>query len=675
MFCNLLTSCQPDLNPKHNNKNWDYVQKTYDSLYTVNADSGYQYLTQSFKNINQAGARAQVVYYNRLAAYFYDVKKEFEKSSLYADSAIQQIQEEDCLSDFSIECFWAYVRKAQAEAALERYREAILFLSKAKSLFESSGLNNPCDIWVYYHTLAHIYYKQSNWSKSRENFHSLLQLADTCMTGFKRFWAKQENLNNIALSYRYLGKPDSATFNYEAALNLLNKEGVVFAPQKKEIENAKLLVYNNLAEMYYSLGKISNAKQILLKGLEMSVEKDKAFEIDFRLQLFYPYYKEGEAAKIKANLERLEKITDTSKYDVQAGKFYYQRSQYYSMVKDSGKALIAYKRYHQIKDSFNRRTSALASIDLGKEFRYRERQLEAESLKKDNEIKRIYIWLIGLIASLAIGAVAVVIFNLLRSNKHIHALKKLNIFINEQNVEMQDTLVLLEQVDSEKDRIMKVLAHDLKVPIGGIRILTYSLIKSEESAERKAIMKLIFETCQNSLSMISEILHEDNNRESFEKSRVDLVDLIQYSVDLMQVRADEKKQKLIFKYEAVSAYIHRQQIWRLVSNLISNAIKFSSHRSSIYITLARDERNVIISVEDQGIGVPPQLQKSLFSEHKRVSRVGTDGEESNGIGLSICRKIVEAHKGKIWVDSAQGFGSTFYVRLPIDILNFDASAN
>lgn len=101
----------------------------------------------------------------------------------------------------------------------------------------------------------------------------------------------------------------------------------------------------------------------------------------------------------------------------------------------------------------------------------------------------------------------------------------------------------------------------------------------------------------------------------------------------------------------------------MFSNLINNAIKFSPDGSRIEIVLERSNGNARVSVKDEGIGIPPGIRDKIFSLSSEVKRRGTRGEESFGLGLSISRQIIEAHGGKIWFETEEGRGTTFFVEM------------
>lgn len=110
----------------------------------------------------------------------------------------------------------------------------------------------------------------------------------------------------------------------------------------------------------------------------------------------------------------------------------------------------------------------------------------------------------------------------------------------------------------------------------------------------------------------------------------------------------------------------REKLWRVVSNLITNAIKFSPAGAIIHVELWQKDDHIFISVKDPGIGIPKEIAPKVFDLFTEVKRQGTAGEQAFGLGLSISKQIVEAHGGKIWFESEQNAGTTFFVELPIE---------
>ena len=109
----------------------------------------------------------------------------------------------------------------------------------------------------------------------------------------------------------------------------------------------------------------------------------------------------------------------------------------------------------------------------------------------------------------------------------------------------------------------------------------------------------------------------------------------------------------------------KEKLRRVLGNIVGNAVKFTNEGGTISVNVTRKDNQVQISIKDNGIGIPEQLLPELFGMFTSAKRLGTSGEQSIGLGLSISKQIVEAHGGKIWAESKENNGSTFYVLLPI----------
>ena len=145
----------------------------------------------------------------------------------------------------------------------------------------------------------------------------------------------------------------------------------------------------------------------------------------------------------------------------------------------------------------------------------------------------------------------------------------------------------------------------------------------------------------------------------------DLEELVARNVSLNQLLADRKAIELHthFGDGLLPVMADSAKIEQVLNNLVSNAVKYSYPQSRVEISLVRDQQGVVLSVRDHGQGIPKEEMGKLFTMFGRTSVRSTGGEQSTGLGLAISKRIVEGHKGQIWVESTVGEGSTFFVRL------------
>jgi signal transduction histidine kinase len=145
------------------------------------------------------------------------------------------------------------------------------------------------------------------------------------------------------------------------------------------------------------------------------------------------------------------------------------------------------------------------------------------------------------------------------------------------------------------------------------------------------------------------------------------MNLIRNNVALNRVIAGRKQ--ITVEYHCANELpilqLDRKKIEQVLNNLISNAIKYSFPQSKVEIHSKCENNNLVISVSDEGQGIPQAEMDKLFKPFSRTSAKATSGESSTGLGLVIVRKIVEAHNGRVWAESRVKKGSTFYISLPI----------
>ena len=247
--------------------------------------------------------------------------------------------------------------------------------------------------------------------------------------------------------------------------------------------------------------------------------------------------------------------------------------------------------------------------------------------------------------------------------------RRMNKTISDQNEQLQNTLSALEQSQADNTRMLKVVAHDLRNPIGAMTSVANMMLEDEHRDENdRMLLDLLKTSGENSLELVNDLLLMHTRAEELTREPVDMQQLLQYCVSLLHFKAQEKMQQVHLKAAHVVIRINREKIWRVISNLISNAIKFSPNGARISVLLEVKTGKVQIRVEDQGIGIPDELKDRIFDMFTAARRAGTAGEQSFGLGLSISRQIVEAHGGTIWYESTAGSGSTFFVELPREVV-------
>ncbi len=147
----------------------------------------------------------------------------------------------------------------------------------------------------------------------------------------------------------------------------------------------------------------------------------------------------------------------------------------------------------------------------------------------------------------------------------------------------------------------------------------------------------------------------------------DLVALVQRVVARFQITTERHRLSLHTSMEHLVVYLDPRRIEQVLSNLINNAIKYSPQGGTIDMSISEDEEKglALLSIRDQGIGIPTHQQANVFGRFVRADNARTYGIGGTGLGLYLCRELIERHGGRIWFESTEGKGSTFFVALPV----------
>lgn len=221
-----------------------------------------------------------------------------------------------------------------------------------------------------------------------------------------------------------------------------------------------------------------------------------------------------------------------------------------------------------------------------------------------------------------------------------------------------------------KNKMMGILAHDLRNPIGAISGYAEFLEMTEAKTLSQRMvnsLQVIRESATFMNNLMEEVLSlavADAGEIVVNRQRINLGTLARQAAAITAMAAEKKQIRL--KVEAETVWIEGDgvKLEQVLNNLIVNAIKFSKPGDVITVSVpASDARGKVLCVSDQGTGISPDVMANLFQPFVK-GKAGTAGEQSNGLGLYICSRIVAAHGGTIEVDSKEGGGASFTIILP-----------
>jgi signal transduction histidine kinase len=200
------------------------------------------------------------------------------------------------------------------------------------------------------------------------------------------------------------------------------------------------------------------------------------------------------------------------------------------------------------------------------------------------------------------------------------------------------------------------------------------LIESYEDIEESK-KKEVLEKNQNNIDQLLKLLEDlltwarsQQGSIEYNPEKIHFNKMLENIKLLLSENTSEKNITLEIKSEPnLEAYGDRMMVNTILRNLITNSIKYTKNGGNIIVKAQRseeDEKMLEVSVEDNGIGIDESTRNKLFKANRKVSTRGTNNEKGTGLGLMLCKEFVAKHKGKIWVESELGKGSTFYFTIP-----------
>jgi signal transduction histidine kinase len=431
------------------------------------------------------------------------------------------------------------------------------------------------------------------------------------------------SLNQIGSVYEQMGNHERAMANYSAALEVY--QGV---DQKVGIAES----YNHIGALFYHQKKIQQAVESL----------EKALSIGRSLQLKDPVRKSYEylslCYKELGNYQKALEFKD----------LLFAMNDFIQKEESDQKLLEAQNRY-----VIDQKETQIDRLELVRKERERE-------IAEQRKVRNFLFALIG--SGVIVGVLILYLYILKRrSNKQ---LKAVNEKIEQQNIELQN-------LNATKDKFFSILGHDLKSPLNSLSSFSSLLINYFDSLSKEEIQTLakdLDKSLKNLYSLLDNLLEwarSQTGNINFKAEEFDLVTILEENKELLKVQAGNKEIAIIQNRTApLPVSTHKHSITTVIRNLVANSIKFTPPGGQIKIDAVENEKEVMVSIADTGVGMSEQTIQKLFRIDSKVSTLGTANEKGTGLGLVLCKDFVEKNGGKLWVESKEGQGSVFYFTLP-----------
>ena len=513
--------------------------------------------------------------------------------------------------------------------------------------------------------LAQIYHMLQDYEQSTSY---LQQVLDTAIVLGEEALQASTRLK-IGNDQKLTGQFDEALVNVRYALEYRKANG-----PERQIN----IPYQYLGSIFLAKNQLDSAYHYLNQGLEYSKKyADAKVQSLCLVDLGKIDQRRGQIGQAVARWEEARDILPDNTFTQEEASIAEALYEGYKAQNQSAKALFQLERFKLLQDSLfgDANTKALARMELRNEFEQEKQELafaqEKAILAKDAQLRRqrSFQW-ISALALLIAGIFITIILRYYRMRQLANEeLQKLNKEILQQKEELED----LSQV---KSRFFTNISHELRTPLTIIGGMVDQIRKQPQQWLDKGLT-MIERNNANLLRLVNQILDlrklESGNL-VLELTHGDIISYLRYIVESFQSYAESKRIRLHFLdySKQVEMDYDPEKVLQIMSNLLSNAIKFTPEGGEVYLSVNEEQEGqnetnrLLIMVKDTGIGIPKEKQAHIFDRFYQVDDSATREGEGTGIGLALTKELIHLMKGEIEVQSREGQGSTFLLKLPIE---------
>lgn len=503
-----------------------------------------------------------------------------------------------------------------------------------------------------------IYYQQGDYEAA-------LSIYSENLAFFEKVGRKDAvagNHANIANIYKAQGDDTRAIENFTKALKVFEEMG---------IKPAVAGISQNLGEIYFERGDYDLALKYYNTSLEISEEGGNKEDIANTTTVMGSIYA-AQGHYSKAIVYGKRSLAISQKTGVLSSTRRAAQS-LFNTYKTTGKykeALEMNELYFQARDSLKSEENQKAAIQLQVQTEYEkqkaiddlenEKRVAIETQKKKNQQKLSIAIGIGL---LLISFLALVIFNRLKVTRQQKAI------IEEQKKKV-------EQSEKYKEQFLANMSHEIRTPMHAISGMTNILVRKEHLNHQEKFLQAIRKSSRNLLVILNDIL----DLSKIEAGKIDINsipinprEVVVTVTDLLKVKAEEKGLSLHTDLAAeIPEYVYGDptRLNQILLNLVGNAIKFTENGAvSLSVTVLADKLR--FAIQDSGIGIPTDRLEYIFKSFEQVNDSITRKHGGTGLGLTITKQLITLQNGKIWVESQENIGSTFFFELPLLLVEAD----
>ncbi|MCU0391047.1 MAG: tetratricopeptide repeat-containing sensor histidine kinase [Thermoflexibacter sp.] len=528
--------------------------------------------------------------------------------------------------------------------------------------------------------------------------------------------------NNMGIIYQRLGDEPNALKNYEEALKNFEKVGyergqsealinigTIYQDQKnytqslsyyqKALSHAQManskytiaLIKGNISSVFSLLGRYQEAEQHIKEAIILSKEIGSLqLEANNYFILAELFEKQGDYEQALTYAKRSETINQNAEKRENTPKILYLIAKIYAQKKDFSKAYSYFELAKAREDSILSLEKQKMIANVESKYQIAQRQTKIELLEKEQLIQKQElensVWQNSFYITISVFltfSLIALFFYLRKKEKTNRLLQRQNEAIQKRNEEInaqreaisiqKDELhqqaEMLTDLNRAKEKLFSIIAHDLRAPLNSLKGMMeiFLLDAAETNMGNKVILEKLKRDLESNHLLLNNLLNWSYNQSNgiqTKKTKFPIAKIVEEKVALFK---DIYQSKDVTLHSTIPAdmvvFADENQVKIVIHNLLSNAVKFTTKGGTVIINTVNQGEYTKISIQDTGIGMSKEEVSKLFDNRIIFSKRGTQNEKGTGLGLLLCKDFIDNQGGKIWVESEEGKGSTFFFTL------------
>lgn len=537
---------------------------------------------------------------------------------------------------------------------LGEYDDAFFYFTQSHRI--ATAVQDTFRMLVAYHNVGRVFKELGQYEVALEH----LELA-------KKMSEQQNDAEGIPYAYDEIGDVQLRKGEYDSALATLDR--ALKLSQKLNINLLEPKIHSKLATAYLGKGEFEKSKAHYDSAYTLNnVTNDRFGVAEVELGRGIVYAKEGKYNDAMTKIEASLAVAKELNARVLEIKCLYQLSSLWEMKGEFKKSLDYYKQYKQLEDTLfsQEMQGKLLRDQLRFETESRDSRIaflsELQAMQKGELKKQEFVRNI-LVVVMALSAILLI--TVYRSGNRR---RQINTLLLQHQEEMEKRSEELERLNQVKDKFFSIISHDLRSPInalaGLLDLLDKGAVSAEELPKHIKELKARFNHTRTLLNNLLDWTLLQMDKLNLQAAKIDINHIVEDNIQLLS-SVQNKDITIISEVPKNSiGYADSNTINLVIRNLMTNAIKFTNDGGRVVISAQEKPAEWLVSVKDNGVGMNADVLKMLFDKTAPYTTRGTANEKGTGLGLILCKEFIEKNGGKIWVESAEGKGSTFFFTLP-----------